>query len=83
MPVRMFRNKFALEADQKEKSGATPEEMKELLGKKREMAGIFEGNIDEGELEMGQSSGLVKDILPVKDLITRLQKEFVESIKNL
>ncbi len=69
-PVRFYKNKFAIEADKMEKSGAPVEELKELLGNKREMKGIFEGDLDEGELEMGQSSGLVKDIKSVKEVIT-------------
>jgi enoyl-[acyl-carrier protein] reductase II len=66
-PVRLLKNEFGLKADALEKSGASAEELRELLGKKREMMGIFEGNTEEGELEMGQSSGLVKEIKSVKE----------------
>lgn len=83
MPVRLFKNKFAIEADETEKKGASKEELMELLGRKREMKGIFEGDITEGELEMGQSSGLVKDIKSVKNVIASLVSEYNEAVKNL
>jgi enoyl-[acyl-carrier protein] reductase II len=76
VPVRLFKNKFGLEADSKEKSGANIEELREFLGKKREMKGIFEGDIEEGELEMGQSSGLVKEIKSVKEVVKCLLSEY-------
>lgn len=75
-PVRLFKNEFGLAADIKEKSGAGKEELFEFLGKKREMKGIFEGDIEQGELEMGQSSGLVKDIKSVKQVISDLIAEY-------
>ncbi len=82
-PVRLFKNKFGLEADSKEKSGTNAEELREFLGKKREMKGIFEGDIEEGELEMGQSSGLVKDIKSVKEVVKCLLDEYNESVKRI
>ena len=82
-PVRLFKNKFALEADSLEKSGASKDMLLEKLGTKREMNGIFEGNLDEGELEMGQSSGLVKDVKSVKDVIKSLITEYEKSVNNL
>jgi len=81
-PVRLLKNKFGLTADALEKSGASVDELRELLGRKREMMGIFEGNIDEGELEMGQSSGLVNDIKSVKEVIHDLLKEYDNAIKK-
>ncbi|MGA2668373.1 MAG: nitronate monooxygenase [Ignavibacteria bacterium] len=75
-PVRFFKNKFALEADAMERSGASGEELMALLGRKREMKGIFEGDTEEGELEMGQSSGLVKEIKTVKEIIHDLLNEY-------
>lgn len=82
-PVRQFKNKFALEILDAERRGASSEELKEMLGRKREMMGIFEGNLDEGELEMGQSSGLVNDILPVNKIIENLLTEYDEAVKKL
>jgi enoyl-[acyl-carrier protein] reductase II len=82
-PVRLLKNEFGLKADALEKSGASAEELKELLGMKREMMGIFEGNAEEGELEMGQSSGLVKEIKSVKEVIDILVKQYKEALSLL
>jgi enoyl-[acyl-carrier protein] reductase II len=81
MPVRLYKNKFAMLADEAEKSGASKEQLQELLGRKRERKGIFEGDSEEGELEMGQSSGLVKEIKHVKDLIRDLLTEYEETLE--
>lgn len=81
-PVRLYKNYFALLADKAEKSGASTEELSELLGKKREKKGIFEGDFEEGELEMGQSSGLVKEIKHVKDVIKDLIAEYEQTVKK-
>jgi enoyl-[acyl-carrier protein] reductase II len=82
-PVRLLKNEFGLKADALEKSGASAEELRELLGKKREMMGIFEGNTEEGELEMGQSSGLVKEIKSVKEVIEILLMQYRKTISYL
>jgi len=82
-PVRLFKNKFAEDVIKAERSGASEDQLKEMLGRKREMKGIFEGDLDEGELEMGQSSGLVNDILPVKTLIQNLLTEYDEAVLKL
>jgi enoyl-[acyl-carrier protein] reductase II len=82
-PVRLFKNKFALEADALEKSGAEIDELREKLGRKREMMGIFEGDTEEGELEMGQSSGLVKDIKTVKEVIRDLLIQYEMAVKSM
>ena len=82
-PVRLFKNKFALDALDAEKRGANEDELKELLGKKREMKGIFEGNTEEGELEMGQSSGLVNDIKSVMDVVNDLRIEYEKTLNTL
>lgn len=81
-PVRLFKNKFGLEADKLEKEGKSVEELAEFLGRKREMNGIFEGDVDEGELEMGQSSGLVRDIKSVKQVIEDLIQEYKKAAKS-
>jgi enoyl-[acyl-carrier protein] reductase II len=82
-PVRLFKNKFAIDVINAERSGASADELKEMLGRKREMKGIFEGDVDEGELEMGQSSGLINDILPVKTVIQNLLSEYKEAVSKL
>jgi enoyl-[acyl-carrier protein] reductase II len=73
--VRMLKNDFALKAVKADEEGWNEDELKVLLGKKREMLGIFEGNENEGEMEAGQSSGLIKEILPVEILMNNLLEE--------
>ena len=77
--VRMIKNDFAYRAITAEKDGWNEIKLKELLGSKRERLGIFEGDENEGELEAGQSSGLVKEILTVKELFKKLLKEISEA----
>ncbi|MGB5288523.1 MAG: nitronate monooxygenase [Ignavibacteriaceae bacterium] len=77
--VRMIKNDFAYRAITAEKDGWNEIKLKELLGSKRERLGIFEGDEKEGELEAGQSSGLVKEILTVKELFKKLLKEISEA----
>ncbi|MDH3267662.1 MAG: nitronate monooxygenase [Ignavibacteria bacterium] len=77
--VRMIKNDFAFRATQAEKDGWDEIKLKELLGSKRERLGIFEGDEIEGELEAGQSSGLVKEILTVKELFQKLLSEISEA----
>lgn len=81
--VRMLRNDFAQKSIQAEDEGWDEDKLRELLGSKREMKGIFEGNEQEGEMEAGQSSGLVKEILPVKELFEKLLNEIaIASLRN-
>ena len=82
-PVRLKKNHFALSALEAGRHGATKEEEIELLGHKREMFGMFEGNLEEGELEMGQSSGLVKEILTVEQLMERILREYEQAKRRL
>jgi len=79
-PVRLKKNRFALEALDAQQHGATKEEEFELLGRKREMQGIFEGNLEEGELEMGQSSGLIREILTCDEVVPKLIEEFDKAL---
>ena len=74
-PVRMIKNPFALRVQDAEARGAKKEELLELLGSKRERLGICEGNWEEGEFEAGQSSGLVRDILPAAEVVRKLMSE--------
>ncbi len=82
-PVRLWKNQFAQKAVDAEKHGATKEEELELLGRKREMNGIFNGDTQEGELEMGQSSGLVKDIPTTQEVVERLVKEYYQTNERM
>jgi enoyl-[acyl-carrier protein] reductase II len=77
--VRMMKNNFALRSVKAEEEGWNEEQLRELLGNKRERLGIFEGDEIEGEMEAGQSSGIIKEILTVEDLFKKLLREIEES----
>jgi len=81
--VRMMKNDFALRAVKAELDGWNEEQLKDLLGHKRERLGIFEGNEVEGEMEAGQGVGLIKDIPTVKELMERLVKEIEEAYNKV
>jgi enoyl-[acyl-carrier protein] reductase II len=75
-PVRMIKTPFAKAAIDAERECATREELEALLGHKREMLGIFEGNFEEGAFEAGQSSGLVTSVLPAAEVVRRMMEEY-------
>ncbi|GMU96086.1 NAD(P)H-dependent flavin oxidoreductase [Ignavibacterium album] len=81
--VRMIKNDFALRAIKAEEECWDEIKLKELLGNKRERAGIFEGDEKEGELEAGQGAGLIKDIPTVKELMERLVSDFHLTLNKL
>ncbi|WP_282035452.1 NAD(P)H-dependent flavin oxidoreductase [Saccharicrinis aurantiacus] len=82
-PVRLIHNKFSDEVDAAQKRGATPEELKEMLGRGRAKKGMFEGDLDEGELEIGQVSSLINDIPSVSEIITDVIEEYNEVVTSL
>lgn len=75
-PVRLVKNKFFLELEEIYKQGNNAEALKEKLGKRRAKKGMFEGDLDDGELEIGQSSALIDEILTVEEVFQKLLKEF-------
>lgn len=80
LPVRAMKNPFMTDVQKEEtQKGMTRERMMELHAKGRERKGIFEGNWEEGELEMGQSSGLVHDIISAAEVVKRLMSEYIEA----
>jgi len=79
MPVRMLRNSFFHQVASAEQAGASAENLKMLLGKGRAKRGMFEGDLEEGELEVGQVSALIHNILPAADIIENLWSEFLKS----
>jgi enoyl-[acyl-carrier protein] reductase II len=81
-PVRLIKNGFYQKVQEAEWRGATPEELKALLGRARAKKGIFEGDLDEGELEIGQVSSLLDDILPAATIVRNLWSEFSEALAN-
>ena len=81
-PVRILKNKFFEQVQEAQLRGAAIEELKSLLGRGRAKKGMFEGNLDEGELEIGQVSALLDDILPAEEIIKKVWLEFEESLSN-
>ena len=81
-PVRLLKNKFFQQIDEAEKRGASEDELKTILGRARAKKGMFEGDMDEGELEIGQVSALLDDILPAGDIVKKVWKEFTEGLSN-
>jgi enoyl-[acyl-carrier protein] reductase II len=82
-PVRMLKNKFFMQVNEALGKGASDEELKQLLGKGRSKLGIFEGNLDEGELEIGQVSAMLNDIKPVSAVMNEILSEFFEIKRKL
>ena len=74
-PVRLLHNPFAQEVIEAQQRGATPEELKALLGRGRAKRGMFEGDLNEGELEIGQIASMLSTLEPAADLLTRLVNE--------
>ncbi len=75
-PVRLIKNKFFNEIQELYKTAPTPEQLKELLGRARAKRGMFEGDLEDGELEIGQIAGLIHDIKPVADIVKDMVTEF-------
>ncbi|WP_299097533.1 nitronate monooxygenase [uncultured Winogradskyella sp.] len=81
-PVRLVKNKFFNDLQELYKSAPTPEQLKELLGRARAKRGMFEGDLDDGELEIGQIAGLIHDIKPVAEIVNDMVTEFEEAKKQ-
>jgi enoyl-[acyl-carrier protein] reductase II len=81
-PVRLIKNRFFEQVQEAESQGAGPDELKELLGRARAKKGMYEGNLEEGELEIGQVSALIHEILPAATVVENVWKEFQICLKN-
>ncbi|MDA8874914.1 nitronate monooxygenase [uncultured Winogradskyella sp.] len=78
-PVRLIKNKFYNDLQELYKTGPTTEQLKELLGRARAKHGMFEGDLEDGELEIGQIAGLIHDIKPVAEIVDEMVVEFNEA----
>ncbi|OPC67400.1 DUF561 domain-containing protein [Elizabethkingia miricola] len=78
-PVRLIKNKFYNDIEKLYESGRDQEALRSVLGRARAKKGMFEGDMEEGELEIGQSSALIDSILSVEEVFEKLLKEFRES----
>ncbi|MFD1064099.1 NAD(P)H-dependent flavin oxidoreductase [Winogradskyella litorisediminis] len=82
-PVRLIKNKFYNEVAALYEKGTTPEELKQLLGRARAKRGMYEGDLDDGELEIGQISGLIHDIKSVSEIVDDIIIEYNLAQKNI
>jgi enoyl-[acyl-carrier protein] reductase II len=82
-PVRLLKNKFYEEVKKAEEQGADPVSLKNLLAKGRAKKGIFEGDLNEGELEIGQVSAQIKDIKPAGQILKEIWEDFLSHKKQL
>ena len=82
-PVRLIKNEFCNQVLAAENKGASKEELSILLGRARAKKGMFEGNLIDGELEIGQVSGTIDKIMPAKDIVDEIITEFFLVIKSL
>ena len=75
-PVRLIKNKFFYEVQELYKTAPSVEQLKELLGRARAKRGMFEGDLEDGELEIGQIAGLIHDIKPAAQIVEDIMLEF-------
>lgn len=75
-PVRLLKNKFFEKINAAEQRGANKEELQQILGRARAKLGMFEGDLEEGELEIGQISGIIHEVKPVKGIVEEIVAEF-------
>ena len=83
VPVRLLRNPFFEIIKAAEIKGASQEELINLLGKGRAKKGMFEGDLEQGELEVGQVSALIKKIIPAADIVKELWTSFLNERKKI
>lgn len=81
-PVRLIKNKFFQQVQEAENRGATDDELRQLLGRARAKKGMYEGDLEEGELEIGQASALVGNILPAARIVEETWMEFTGAFVN-
>lgn len=82
-PVRLLRNRFSQAVEAAETRGATADELKELLGRARAKKGMFEGDMEEGELEIGQVAAAVRSIQPAGDIVRQVWEEFRQAQRRI
>jgi enoyl-[acyl-carrier protein] reductase II len=82
-PVRLIKNKFYNEINEAIIKGATLNQQKEILGRGRAKKGMFEGELDEGELEIGQIAGLIDSIDPASEIIKNIISEYEQALSDI
>lgn len=82
VPVRLLKNKFFEDVKALEDKGATAEELNQLLGRGRAKKGMLEGNMEEGELEIGQVSALIREIKPAAEVVKEIWQDFTQAVQH-
>lgn len=82
IPVRLIKNYFFEEVAEAESKGWPPEQLKELLGRGRAKKGMFEGDIKEGELEIGQVSAQIRTLKPAAEIVKEVWEEFCQTAEQ-
>lgn len=82
-PVRLIKNKFFDQVQLAENKGASSEELQQILGRGRAKKGMFEGDLEEGELEIGQVSALIKEIKPAAAVVREIWEEYRNALRTL
>jgi enoyl-[acyl-carrier protein] reductase II len=82
-PVRMIKNKFYHQLQELYTTSPTVDDLKNLLGRARAKRGMFEGDLEEGELEIGQIAGLIHDIKPAATIVADMMSEFEQAKKEM
>jgi enoyl-[acyl-carrier protein] reductase II len=81
-PVRLLKNQFFQQVQEAEARGAGTKELSQILGRARAKKGMYEGDMEEGELEIGQVSALVKEIKPAKEIVREIWYELETALAN-
>ena len=82
-PVRLIKNKFYHDVQDLYQKGTTKEELQTLLGRARSKRGMFEGDLVEGELEIGQIAGIIREIKPAAEIIQEMISDFETARKEI
>lgn len=82
VPVRLLKNAFFERVQEAEQRGADAEELKAILGRGRAKKGMYEGDLEEGELEIGQVSAMIRDITPAAKIVETIWQEFTDALQS-
>ena len=83
VPVRLIKNEFQQRIQEASLKGASPEELREMLGRGRAKLGMFEGDLQEGELEIGQVAGAIDSIDTVEEVVQEMVREYRDLLSGL
>ena len=79
----MIKNDFYRQVQELEDQGASADDLRLLLGRGRSKRGIFEGDLSEGELEIGQIASMIREIVPAETVVKEMVEEFNETVKRI